>query len=121
VDSRPVARRRCQRRDDATVLRTIAAAENVRTRSLRGTLGNGPDDIRDDGPDDGNPDDTPDDVPTPGRTDTSRAPDVATRTAANSRPASGRFCTADKIGDSTCGNSIPATWSQAGPGSRGGS
>lgn len=112
ADSRPAARRRCQRRDDATALRTIAAAENVRTRSLRGTPG--------DVPDDGNPDDTPDDVPTPGRTDTSRA-GVAARTAASSRPACGRFCTAGKIADSTCGNSIPATWSQTGPGSRGGS
>lgn len=113
ADSRPAAHRRCQRRDVATALRTIAAVENVRTRFLRGTLGNVPDD--------GHPGDIPDDVPTPGRTDMSRAPDVAARTAANLRPAFGRFCTADKIADSTCDSSIPATWSQTGPGSRGGS
>ncbi|EFN63588.1 hypothetical protein EAG_04862 [Camponotus floridanus] len=115
-DSRPAGRRRCQRRDDAaTAPRTIAAAEDARTRV--------PGDTPDNGPGDGTPDDgTPDDVPAPGRTDAGRAPaGVAARTAAGSGPASGRFCTACSIAGSTCDNSIPATWSQAGPGSRGGS
>lgn len=115
-DLRPAGRRRCQRRDDAaTAPRTIVAAEDARTRV--------PDDTLDNGPGDGIPDDeTPDDVPAPGRTDAERAPaGVAARTAASSGPASGRFCTACSIADSTCDNSIPATWSQAGPGSRGGS
>lgn len=113
-DSRPVGHRGCQRRDDAaTAPRTISAAEDARTRA--------PDDTPDNDPGDGIPDGTPDGVPAPGRTDARRAPDVAARMAAGSEPVSGRFCTAYSIANSMCDNSIPATWSQAGPGSRGGS
>lgn len=119
-DWRPVGRRRCQRRDDAAITpRTTAAAVDARTDDI-------PENARDDsapadGVLDGNPNDTRDGVPAPGRTDTSRAPGVAARKAAGSRPASGRFCMADRTAGSTCGSSIPATWSQADPGSRGGS
>jgi len=87
-----------------------------------------PDDILDNAPDDnldgvldGYPGGIRDGVPVPGRTDTSRAPGVAARKVAGSRPASGRSCMADRTAGSTCDSSIPATWSQAGPGSRGGS
>lgn len=121
-DSRPVGRRRCQRRDDAAIApRTTAAAVDVRTDGTPdGILDNAPDDIPD-GVLDGNPGDTRDGVPVPGRTDTNRAPGVAARKAAGSRPASGRSCMADRTAGSTCGSSIPATWSQAGPGSQDGS
>lgn len=116
-DLRPVGRRRCQRRDDAAIApRTNAAAEDARTDGT-------PDDSLDtpDGVPDEIPGGTRDGVPAPGRTDTNRAPDVAARKAADSRPASGRSCMADRTAGSTCGSSIPATWSQTGPGSRGGS
>lgn len=116
-DLRPVGRRRCQRRDVAAIApRMNAAAEDVRTDDT-------PDDSLDilDGVLDKVPGGTRDGVPAPGRTDTSRAPGVAARKAAGSRPASGRSCMADRTAGSTCDSSIPATWSQAGPGSRGGS
>lgn len=117
-DSKPVDRRRCQRRDDAAIApRKTAAVEDVRTD-------NTPDNILDNAPEgvlDGNPTGTRDGVPALGRTDTNRAPGVAARKAANSRPASGRSCMADRTAGSMCDSSIPATWSQAGPGSRGGS
>lgn len=57
ADTRPVGHRRCQRRDDATVPRTIAAVVAVRTRN---TLDGVPDGIldnvlpSDDDPDTGN-------------------------------------------------------------------
>lgn len=122
-DSRPVGRRRCQRRDDAaTAPRTTAAAVDARTDDTPdGTLDNAPDDSVPDGVLDGDPGGTRDGAPAPGRTDTSRAPGVAARKAAGSRPASGRSCMADRTAGSTFGSSIPATWSQADPGSRGGS
>lgn len=119
-DSKPVGRRRCQRRDDAAIApRTTAAAEDVRTDDT-------PDNILDNAPDgvlDGDPSGVPtrDSVPALGRTDTNRAPGVAARKAANSRPASDRSCMADRTAGSMCDSSIPATWSQAVPGSRGGS
>lgn len=116
-DLRPVGRRRCQRRDDAAIApRMNAAAEDVRTDDI-------PDDNLDipDGVLDKVPGGTRDGVPALGRTDTSRAPGVVARKAAGSRPASGRSCMADRTAGSTCDSSIPATWSQAGPGSRGGS
>lgn len=132
ADLRPVARRRCQRRDDAaTAPRTTVAAAVARTCDRRvGSNGtpaaNIPDGTPDgvpDGAPDGSPgDDTPDGVPAPGlRTDMRRESGAVIRTVADSGPASGRSCMADRTADSTNGSSIPATWSQAGPGSRGGS
>lgn len=123
-DSRPAGHRRCQRRREnaATALRTSAAAAGVRKRGRAGALGNALGGALGGslGGDDGNG--APDDVPARlGRMDAALEPGVAARTAADSGPASGRFCIACTNADSTCGSSIPATWSQADPGSRGGS
>lgn len=118
VDSRLAIHQKYQRDDVSMVPRTIVDGEVVRTR----------DDIPADELDK-MPEDTPDnslcdifdDARAAPRTDTTKMPAVAEYMVADSKLVCGKFYTTDRIADSTNGNNIPATWSQGGPGSRGGS